>query len=100
MSSEVLAEFDQATQSLTALRAAAYRLIGTATCQIEQSGGRYICRLVPTGHAEPEGLRIKYLELVADENVREDLRGRTEPYRNLILSLAFGALAAEKSDAS
>ncbi len=43
---EVAVDFDSSLQSLSALDAAAYRLIGTATCQIDQEGGRYVCRLV------------------------------------------------------
>jgi His-Xaa-Ser system protein HxsD len=98
MAAEVTVDFDAATQSLSALNAAAYRLVGTATCQIDKSGARYICRLMPTGQLEPDILRSRYLELVTDENVREALRAKTEPVRNLILSLAFGSLAAQSPD--
>jgi hypothetical protein len=35
---------------------------------------------------------------VTDENVREALRAKTEPVRNLILSLSFGSLAAQSLD--
>jgi hypothetical protein len=34
-------EFDASIQSLSALEAAAYRLIGTATCQIKRTDGRF-----------------------------------------------------------
>jgi hypothetical protein len=40
MASELTVDFDGQTQSLEALRAAAYRLIGKASCQIEKSGDR------------------------------------------------------------
>jgi hypothetical protein len=92
---EVLVDFDVTTQSLSALNAAAYRLIGLATCQIDRSESRYVCRLSAAGAAEPDALRSQYLVLVTDENVRESLRAKTEPVRNLILSLAFGSLASE-----
>jgi His-Xaa-Ser system protein HxsD len=95
MAAKVAADFDAATQSLSALNAAAYRLVGTATCQIDKIDARYVCRLTPTGQLEPDVLRSRYLELVTDENVREALREKTEPVRNLILSLAFGSLAAQ-----
>jgi hypothetical protein len=98
MAAEVTVDFDAATQSLSPLNAAAYRLVGTATCQIDKSGARYICRLTPTGQLEPDILRSRYLELVTDENVREALRAKTEPVRNLILSLSFGSLAAQSPD--
>jgi His-Xaa-Ser system protein HxsD len=95
MPAEVIVDFDAATQSLTALNAAAYRLAGAATCQIDKDGERYVCRLMAVGKSDPEALRIQYLQLVTDENVRDGLRTRTEPVRNLILSLAFGSLAAQ-----
>jgi hypothetical protein len=45
---------------------------------------------------DSETLRARFLDLVADENLRESIAARTEPVRNLILSLAFGSLAAEE----
>jgi His-Xaa-Ser system protein HxsD len=94
MAGELAVDFDAAAQSLSALNAAAYRLIGTATCQIDKSGSRYICRLSSTGQLDSERVRSRFLELVSDENVREQLSAKTEPVRNLILSLAFGSLAS------
>lgn len=93
MRGELVVDFDATTQSLSALNAAAYRLIGIATCQTARDGEHLRCRLSPTGSESLDTLRIQFLQLVADENVRESLRARTEPVRNLILSLAFGALA-------
>jgi His-Xaa-Ser system protein HxsD len=98
MAVEVTVDFDPATQSLSALNAAAYRLVGIATCQIDKRGDRYICRLTSSGRLDHESLRSEYLGLVTDENVREGLRAKTEPVRNLILSLAFGSLAAQSQD--
>jgi His-Xaa-Ser system protein HxsD len=96
---EVTVDFDAATHSLSALNAAAYRLIGTATCQIDKRGDRFICRLNPPGQSDDaDSLRSRYLQLVTDENVRESLRAKTEPVRNLILSLAFGSLASQSKD--
>jgi His-Xaa-Ser system protein HxsD len=104
MAVDVTVEFDAGTNSLDALNAAAYRLIGTATCQIELSTGRYICRLTPTanasrgGQVDLENIRNHFLDLVTDESVREGLRKKTEPLRNMILSLAFGSLAVPPAD--
>jgi His-Xaa-Ser system protein HxsD len=98
MAAEISVDFDAATQSLAALTSAAYRLIGTAACQIDKHGDRYVCRLISTGQADAENVRSRFLDLVIDENVREGLRARTEPVRNLILSLAFGSLAAQSPD--
>jgi His-Xaa-Ser system protein HxsD len=97
MAGEIIVDFATATQPLSALNAAAYRLLGVATCQIDQSGARYLCHLHPTANIDHETLRARFLALVTDENVRENLRAKTEPVRNLILSLAFGSLA-EKSE--
>src|SRR4051794_28024457 len=41
MAAEVTVDFDASTQTLSALNAAVYRLVGTAACAIDQSGGRY-----------------------------------------------------------
>lgn len=98
-------EFDSRTQSLAALRAAAYRLIGKATCTIEKTDdGSLVCRLTPQPKLrgdpiETDALRVMFLDLVTDENLREVVASKSEPVRNLILSLAFGALAqpSEKS---
>jgi His-Xaa-Ser system protein HxsD len=97
MAADICVDFDAGTQSLTALNAAAYRLMGTATCQIDKLGSRYVCRLTSatTKREKEDGLeslRLRFLDLVTDENVREALRTKTEPVRNLILSLAFGSL--------
>jgi len=106
MRPEILVEFDSATQSLAALNAAAYRLIGTATCQIEQDGNRYLCRLSSreavdkNRSADLDAVRAQFIDLVTDENLRERLAAKTEPVRNLILSLAFGSLAAPADDKS
>jgi His-Xaa-Ser system protein HxsD len=101
---EITVEFDASIQSLDALQAAAYRLIGAATCRIDRGDGRFLCRLAPaaslpkTKTHDPEALRSRFHDLVTDENVRERLAVKTEPVRNLILSLAFGSLAFPPDD--
>jgi His-Xaa-Ser system protein HxsD len=94
-------EFDASIQSLDALEAAAYRLIGTATCQIRQTDGRFICDLaMQSGKSanerlpdSPDALKSHFLYLVTDENLRARLAKKTEGMRNVILALAFGSLA-------
>ena len=95
----VVVEFDEDIQSLDALNAAAYRLIDLASCHIERREGRFICALSSKDQrsADLETIRLRFLDLVTDENVRERLAVKTEPVRNLILSLAFGALANQPS---
>ena len=98
MAVEITVDFDASTQSLSAERCRISVGGGKHHCQIDKSGARYICRLTPTGQIDSEGLRLRYLELVTDENVREGLRAKTEPVRNLILALAFGSLATQSQD--
>ena len=94
-------EFDASIQSLSALEAAAYRLIGTATCQIKRTDGRFICDLAgQSGKTanerlpdSPDALKSHFLYLVTDENLRARLAAKTEGMRNVILALAFGSLA-------
>lgn len=102
MADAVTVEFDGAVQSLDALNAAAYRLLDAANCQIEKSGGKFVCRLTPKNSAkqDSESIRSRFIDCVTDENVRERLAVKTEPVRNLILSLAFGSLASQPSGKS
>ena len=102
---EVAVDFDSSVQSLGALDAAVYRLIGTATCRVDRVGDRYVCRLSPTSNPQkaaalsPDDLKERFLNLVADENLRTRVAEKTESVRNVILALAFGSLAATQKDA-
>jgi His-Xaa-Ser system protein HxsD len=99
----VTVEFSADTQAIGALRAAAYRLIGTATCEIDRIADRWVCRLTSISGkskneiADPELLKENFIELVTDENLREQIAARTDGVRNVILSLAFGSLAKQPS---
>jgi len=103
---DLVVEFGASVQSLGALQAAAYRLIGTATCQIDQVSDRFVCRLTPVNNptkktpSDSEALKAQFLDLVTDENLRERIALRTEGVRNVILSLAFGSLASLQNDRS
>ena len=103
---DLVVDFDADVQSLGALQAAAYRLIGKATCQIDLVSGRFVCRLTPLDNSirkmssDSEALRTHFLNLVTDENLRERIATRTEGVRNVILSLAFGSLANSPNDRS
>ena len=73
MPQEVVIEFDAATQSLAALNAAAYRMIGMSTCQVETSSGRYVCRLgLHEGYEkrhqalDVESVRMRFIDLVTE----------------------------------
>jgi His-Xaa-Ser system protein HxsD len=91
---EVVVEFAATSQSVGAIREAAYRMIGFAHTQVELAGDTYICRLTPTKPGTEADLRGRFLDLITDENLREKIAADTDPMRNLIVSLAFGALAS------
>lgn len=100
---ETVVDFDASIQGLGSLDAAAYRLIGTATCQIDRVADRYVCHLIPSAPQKgavpsPDDLKERFLNLVADENLRVRVAEKTEGVRNVILALAFGSLAASQKD--
>lgn len=101
---EIAVDFDSSVQTLGALDAAGYRLIGTATCRIDRVEERYVCRLVSTANPQkgaaltPDDLKERFLNLVVDENLRARVAEKTEGVRNVILALAFGSLAATQKD--
>jgi His-Xaa-Ser system protein HxsD len=99
---DIVLEFLKRDQSLGALREAAYRLIGDASCKIESSEDGFICRLTPPakGRLSVDELRGRFLDLVTDENLREKIAAQTEPTRNLLLALAFGALAEARDQSA
>lgn len=92
---ETVVEFSASTQSLDALKEAAYRLMDQATCHLDEAEGRYLCRLQSTapGITDDE-LRVRFLNLVTDENLREKVGRETGRLRDVIVALAFGSLAA------
>jgi His-Xaa-Ser system protein HxsD len=95
---DITVEFGS-SQSIGALREAAYRLIGEASCLIDTVDARHVCRLTPkkalAGDADG-ALRARFLDLVTDENLREKVAADTAGVRDVILALAFGALARER----
>lgn len=96
---EIVVDFDANVQELAALEAAAYRLIGVASCSIDRVNDRFICSLVPNGtksKLDPESLKLRFIQVVTDENVRHRMAERTQGTRNVILALAFGSLATEQ----
>jgi His-Xaa-Ser system protein HxsD len=93
----VTVEFAEAVHSSDALNAAAYRLMDVASCHVDRADKKFVCHLVPKSGAGVDGetVKMRFLDYVTDETVRERLATKTEPVRNLILSLAFGALASQ-----
>jgi His-Xaa-Ser system protein HxsD len=101
---ELAVDFDSSIQTLGALEAAAYRFIGTATCQIERVNDRFVCHLAAQIHPPRreqlniESLKVQFLNLVTDENLRARVAEKTDGVRNVILALAFGSLAASQNE--
>lgn len=92
--SDIFVDFNASVQSLGALQEAAYRLIGQASCHIDEANGRYVCRLSPCQPQRgSEELRTHFLNLVTDENLREKVGRETDRLRDVIVALAFGSLA-------
>ena len=98
---DIVVEFGS-SQSIGALREAAYRLIGEVSCLIDTVDGRHVCRLIPKkvqlGEVDEETIRTRFLDLVTDENLREKVAAETAGVRDVILALAFGALARDRED--
>jgi His-Xaa-Ser system protein HxsD len=101
---EVTVDFNSSIQCLSALEAAAYRIIGTATCKIDRVADRLVCHLAARSNLsrgeqlDAGSLKVKFLYLVTDENLRIRIAEKTEGVRNVILALAFGSLAASQKD--
>ena len=96
---EVVLSFASEGQDEMPLRQAAYRMAGLAACQIDWSGDRWICVLTTSGQDAPDAdtLRSRFLAVLNDENLRERIESRTAPIRDVIVALAFGALARDGS---
>jgi len=96
--SQIEVSFSRSAQGEGPLRSAVYRIASVASCHLDIVDERWICGLTPSKEAarqgvDGEGLRAHFLALVNDENLRERIAGQTEALRNVIVSLAFGALA-------
>ena len=93
---DVVVDFSVSMQSLGALQEAAYRVIGQASCHIDEVEGRYVCHLSPSKNGpQSDELRAHFLNLVTDENLREKVGKETDRLRDVIVALAFGSLAEE-----
>ena len=76
---EIIVEFETSSQSIEALREAAYRLIADASCSINTIDGRHVCRLLSKDRAgsDPDEIRSRFLDLVTDQNLREKVAAGT-----------------------
>ena len=93
---DIIAEFGS-SQPIGALREAAYRLIGEASYLIDTVDARHVCLLTSKNALiGEEAIRLRFLDLVTDENLREKVAAETAGVRDVIVALAFGALARER----
>ena len=91
-------EFDRKTYTLFSLQSSLYRMIGVCVGKIRETDKLYICDLsIIDKNISNDEAETMFLEYVSDESLRERLNIQTEPLRNVILSLAFGAMAVEKN---
>lgn len=100
MAETITLQFSEGVQSLDALQAAAYRFLDVASCQIIKGDEGIVCHLTAKdgSNLDREAMRSRFIDFVTDETVRERLAARVAPVRNLILSLAFGALATDPAE--
>lgn len=87
-------QFDAKVYSLNALQSAAYRCIDDMSCIITSGENFHICSIIAKNHNfDLQLLNTRFTDVANDEALRERLKVHSEPIRNLLLSLAFGALA-------
>src|SRR5208282_4170673 len=69
--SAIVVTFDSSNQGLGPLLEAAYSLMSQASCHIDSSRYRYICRLVSkSGDPTGDALLASFLDLVTEANLR------------------------------
>ncbi len=98
---DALVVYAPPVQELGPVRSAAYRLIGLGSCQIGGDKHEYRCELSLSDEARRNGwtgaaLENRFRDLVTDENLRQQIEIQTKDVKNLILALAFGAIAAKE----
>jgi len=78
--STIILSFDPSTQELGPLLEAAYCLMSQASCYIDSSRDRYLCRLVPNAtDSTGDALRASFLDLVAEANLRAIVSAASTP---------------------
>jgi His-Xaa-Ser system protein HxsD len=93
--------FARQGQAEIPLRAAAYRMAGSASCAVDLVDDRWVCSLSTTETAvNEEVLRQRFLAVLNDENLRELIEQRTAPMRDVIVALAFGSLVRDEIPAA
>lgn len=89
--------FDAKVYSLNVLHSAAYRCMGEVSCNITSGEQHHICSLIPKSpNFDIQIIKGRFIDHANDEVLREKLNADTEHVRNLLLSLAFGALAQKQ----
>jgi His-Xaa-Ser system protein HxsD len=98
----IVLSFATEGQDEAPLRAAAYRMVGSATCEVDMLEGKWVCKLSGFGPGiqSAENVKQQFIAILNDENLREQIESRVAPMRNVIVALAFGALARDRLPAA
>lgn len=86
------ATFSAAVYSLSAVKAAAYRIAASAAVRIDSVDGEITCTLVfskPLSAGEAADVVHQLTLEVLDQDLRESIAAETAPVRNAILAHAF-----------
>ena len=88
---EHLVRFSREAFELEAIKRAAYRLSNRLVVDIRTEESEFVCHIVAPDRsdAETKVLVNDFRSEVLDQDLRLRIAKETEPYRNLILSLAF-----------
>lgn len=90
--STATATFSASVYSLTAVKAAAYRIAASAAVRIECADDEIICALSfpkPLTSIEAADVVHQFTLEVLDQDLRESIAAETAPVRNAILAHAF-----------
>lgn len=90
-------DFSAECQSLEGLEETIYRVSNKVSCRVERTTDGYRCILYPKASTccDLAIIRNEFLDILADNNLRERIERKVGPTRQLILALAFGALASD-----
>ncbi len=81
--------FDSRAHSLSAVKKAAYRLLGRATIDVRLDGDSISCRVSAAVGEDPATVSRDLRDEVLDQGLREEIAAETAPVRNAILAHAF-----------
>src|ERR1041385_2134353 len=83
--------FASGLYDVDALKRAAYRFSDRVAMELLPTADGMLCRLMPVSKRDLnwQNLEAEFRVEVLDQELRQKIAGEPEPYRNLVLSLAF-----------